>query len=109
MSLPVFTFNSDNFEREVIKSDIPVLVDFWAEWCVPCRLVTPVVEELADKYKGRLKVGNVNVDEEGAIAARYRIRSIPTLLLFERGEVREQIIGVHPKEVIDNRIEPYIS
>ncbi|MCD6451157.1 MAG: thioredoxin [Acidobacteria bacterium] len=105
----IFTFNSENFEREVIKSDIPVLVDFWAEWCVPCKMITPIVEKLAEEYKGRLKVGKVNVDEEGAIAARYRIRSIPTLLLFDRGEVREQIIGVQSKEAIDKRISPYVS
>jgi len=105
----IFTFNSENFEREVIKSDIPVLVDFWAEWCVPCKMITPIVEKLAEEYKGRLKVGKVNVDEEGAIAARYRIRSIPTLLLFDRGEVREQIIGVQSKEAIDKRISPYVT
>ena len=105
----IFTFNSENFEREVIKSDIPVLVDFWAEWCVPCKMITPIVEKLAEEYKGRLKVGKVNVDEEGAIAARYRIRSIPTLLLFDRGEGREQIIGVQSKEAIDKRISPYVS
>jgi len=86
-----------------------VLVDFWAEWCVPCKMITPIVEKLAEEYKGRLKVGKVNVDEEGAIAARYRIRSIPTLLLFDRGEVREQIIGVQSKEAIDKRISPYVS
>ena len=105
----IFTFNSENFEREVIKSDIPVLVDFWAEWCVPCKMITPIVEKLAEEYKGRLKVGKVNVDEEGAIAARYRIRSIPTLLLFDRGEVRVQTIGVQSKEAIDKRISPYVS
>jgi thioredoxin 1 len=88
----------DNFDEEVLKSDIPALVDFWAEWCGPCKLMGPTVEELAKEYKGRAKVGKLNVDQHPAIAEKYGIRGIPTLILFRKGEVSEQLVGVQSKE-----------
>ena len=88
---------SENFEAEVIKSDIPVLVDFWATWCAPCRMLAPTIAEIAEEYEGKIKVGKVNVDEAGDIAAAYRIASIPTVLLFEGGEVKNKSIGFVPK------------
>jgi len=89
----------DNFEQEVLKSDVPVLVDFWATWCMPCRMIAPVIEEIAEEAQG-FKVGKVNVDEEGEVAAAYRIASIPTLIVFENGQPAQKMIGVHSKEDI---------
>jgi thioredoxin 1 len=88
----------DNFDEEVLNSDTPVLVDFWAEWCGPCKMVGPTIEELAKEYKGRAKVGKVNVDQNPGIAEKYGIRGIPTLILFSKGEVAEQLVGVQSKE-----------
>lgn len=87
-----------NFNNEVIESDIPVLVDFWATWCGPCRMLGPVIEELAEEYKGKIKVGKVNVDEEPALAAKFDISSIPTVMLFKNGKVSETVVGYRPKE-----------
>ena len=86
-----------NFDNEVIKSDIPVLVDFWATWCGPCRMLGPVIEELAEEYEGKVKVGKVNVDEEPALAAKFDISSIPTVMLFKNGKVTETVVGFRPK------------
>jgi thioredoxin 1 len=88
----------DNFDEEVLNSDTPVLVDFWAEWCGPCKMVGPTIEELAKEYKGRAKVGKVNVDQNPGIAEKYGIRGIPTIILFSKGEVAEQLVGVQSKE-----------
>lgn len=88
----------DNFDEEVLNSGTPVLVDFWAEWCGPCKTVGPTIEELAKEYKGRAKVGKVNVDQYPGIAEKYGIRGIPTLILFSKGEVAEQLVGVQSKE-----------
>lgn len=93
----VVTFTDSNFEAEVLKSSQPVLVDFWAVWCGPCRAIAPVVDELANEYQGKAKIGKLNVDENQAIAGKYGIRSIPTLLVFKNGQVVEQIIGAQPK------------
>jgi len=90
----------ENFEDEVIGSELPVLVDFWAVWCGPCRMVAPFVEQIAEEYKDRLKVAKLNVDENQAVPAKYGIMSIPTLLLFKGGELKETIVGALPKDTI---------
>jgi len=93
----VLTLTDENFEAEVLNSGVPVLVDFWAVWCGPCRAITPIVEELADQYDGRVKIGKVNVDENRQTAMTYKISSIPTLLVFKDGKVVQQIVGARPK------------
>ena len=91
-------FSDQNFEQEVLKSDNPVLVDFWAEWCAACRIIAPAVEAVAAKYAGRAKVGKLNVDENQSVTSRYNIRSIPTLLVFKNGEIKEQLVGTTSKD-----------
>jgi thioredoxin 1 len=100
MSDKVVEFNKDNFEDEVIKSEVPVLVDFWAAWCVPCKMIAPTVQELAEEYGEKVKFGKVNVDENRDISGRFGIRGIPSLLLFKDGKVLEQMVGVHSKQEI---------
>ncbi len=95
------TISSRNFESEVLKSPIPVLLDFWAEWCGPCKMIAPVVEEMATAYSGKLKVGKVNVDEEGDLAAEYGILSIPTLLVFKDGKLVRQQVGAVARPAIE--------
>ncbi len=89
--------SDEQFEEQVLKSSEPVLVDFWAEWCGPCKMIAPVLDELADEYQGRVKFGKVNIDEHQALAAEYGVRAIPTLLLFHQGQVADQIVGLHSK------------
>ena len=94
------TITAENFEAEVLKSDIPVLVDFWATWCGPCQMIGPVISEIAEEYAGKIKVGKVNVDEQMALAMQYQVASIPTLILFKNGEVAKRTMGAQPKEQI---------
>ncbi len=95
----------DTFEQEVSKAEVPVLVDFWAEWCGPCRMVAPIVEELAGEYAGRMKVVKVDVDDNQRLAMRYNIMSIPTLGVFKGGELVERIVGFMPKQELRRRVE----
>ncbi|HLX69132.1 MAG TPA: thioredoxin [Verrucomicrobiae bacterium] len=97
--------NEGNFETEVLKSAQPVLVDFWAEWCGPCKMLGPVLEEIAGEQAGRAKVGKVNIDQNPELAARFGVRAIPTLLYFAGGEVRDQSVGVVSKKAIASRLE----
>jgi thioredoxin 1 len=97
-----------NFDQEVLKSDTPVLVDFWAEWCGPCRIIGPVVEELAGEYDGKAKITKLNVDENPQISMQYGIRSIPSLLIFKNGEVVDQIVGAVPKNVLKKQLDAQI-
>lgn len=98
------TLTKENFDEEVLSSDIPVLVDFWASWCGPCRMLAPTVEEIAEEYEGKIKVGKVNVDDEMQLAQNYGISSIPTLILFENGEVKNQVVGFVPKKSIEEML-----
>jgi thioredoxin 1 len=97
MTMAEVTITNANFEEEVIKSEIPVLVDFWATWCGPCRMVGPVVSEIAEEYEGKVKVGKVNVDEEDELAERFGVQSIPTIILFKNGEEAARNVGFAPK------------
>jgi thioredoxin 1 len=97
----------ENFQKEVLESPIPVLADFWAEWCVPCKMVAPILEKLAVDYQGKLKIAKINVDEEGDLASKFNIVSIPTLLLFQGGNVVKQQIGAVPRPVLEKMISEY--
>ena len=93
----IVTLTQENFAAEVLQSASPVLVDFWAEWCGPCKMIAPVLDELADEYTGKVKIGKVNIDQHQGIAAEYGVRAIPTLLLFSKGQVTEQMVGLRSK------------
>ncbi|MCX6796936.1 MAG: thioredoxin [Candidatus Doudnabacteria bacterium] len=97
--------NGSNFEKEVINSNLPVLVDFWAVWCGPCKALAPIIEEIAKDYKGKIKVGKVNVDENNDLAAKYNIMSIPTLKFFKNGKIVQELVGAAPKDSIENLIK----
>lgn len=101
-------FNESNFEKEVLQSDLPVLVDFWAEWCGPCKMIAPIVGEIAQEYAGKIKVGKVNVDLNSRVAMQYGIRSIPSLLLFHKGDVINQMVGAVPKTNITKYLDAVI-
>jgi thioredoxin 1 len=93
----IVALTRENFAEQVIASPTPVLVDFWAEWCGPCKMIAPILDELADEYDGRVKIGKVNIDEQQGVAAEYGIRAVPTLLLFDKGQVADQIVGLRSK------------
>lgn len=97
----VMTFTDANFDREVLQSDIPVLVDFWATWCAPCKAIAPLIDAVADDYSGKVKVGKVNVDDNPATPGKYGVRGIPTLILFKNGAVLDQVVGAVPKSQLD--------
>ncbi len=104
----IMEFTEQNFDEQVLKSDKPVLVDFWAEWCAPCRMMAPTVEAIASQYADRARVGKLNVDENQSLAGRYNIRGIPTLLLFKDGQIREQVVGATSKDVIVKMLEKHL-
>jgi len=104
MALPV-TITDANFQSQVIESPLPVLVDFWAQWCPPCKMISPFIEQIAIEYEGKAIVGKVNVDENPAIAQKFGIRSIPTILFFKDGEIKDTIVGALPKDQIAARLD----
>ena len=101
----VIEINDQNFEQEVIKSDLPVVVDFWAPWCGPCRMLSPMVEKFAEEYSGKLKCCKLNVDENRDMAAKYQVMSIPLVLFFKSGEVVDQSLGAVPEKVLRAKVE----
>jgi thioredoxin 1 len=105
----LFTFTDAKWNQDVLSSPQPVLVDFWAEWCAPCRLMAPSIEALAEEFAGRVRVGKLNVDENAATAEKYDIRGIPTVMIFKGGELKEQVVGVTPKENLVRLVERHVT
>ncbi|MFZ4666305.1 MAG: thioredoxin [Prochlorotrichaceae cyanobacterium] len=99
----------DSFKQEVLESEVPVLVDFWAPWCGPCRMVAPVIEEIASQYEGKVKVVKLNTDENPTVAGQYGIRSIPTLMIFKGGQKIDMVVGAVPKTTLANTLEKYLN
>jgi thioredoxin 1 len=104
----IIEVNDANFDQDVLKSETPVLVDFWATWCGPCRAIAPIVEELAQHYQGKIKIGKMDVDRNSATPMRYKVTGIPTLLIFKGGQVVEQLVGYRPKEAIQQALDKHL-
>ena len=109
MSDKTFEVTEANFQKEVLESTEPVLIDFWAEWCTPCKMIGPLVEQIADEYKGKVRVGKLDADANPDVLMRYNVMGIPTLMLFKGGEAVERITGYQPKEKITSKLVPHIS
>ena len=101
----IFAFTDAQFDADVLKSDTPVLVDFWATWCAPCLAIAPVLEQLAEEYDGKIKIGKVNVDENPATPSQYGVRGIPTMILFKDGQIVDQLVGAVPKKQVDSLLQ----
>jgi thioredoxin 1 len=108
-SQDVLEFTDGNFEADVIQSDVPVLVDFWAEWCQPCHMITPTIEELASEYRGKVKVGKVNTDQNRDVSVRFGISAIPTIMLFQDGEVIKKFVGLTSKDQFQAALDELAS
>ena len=104
----VYKFDESNFDAEVLQSDLPVFVDFYADWCGPCKMMSPVIDKLAEEYEGKIKVGKVNVDENGNLAVKYGIMSIPNMVFFKNGEVADRVVGAIPKPAMKEKFEKNI-
>jgi thioredoxin 1 len=105
----VLTLSTANFDQEVLKSAVPVLVDFWAEWCGPCKMIAPLLDQLATEQAGKLKIGKINVDDNQDLAGKYGIRAIPTLLLFKGGVVKEQMVGMVGKKDLEKKVAAHLG
>lgn len=104
-----YKFTTANFEEEVFKSELPVLVDFYADWCGPCKMMGPIVKEMADAYEGKMKIGKLNIDEEMDIAQKYRVMSIPTFIIFKNGQAVETMVGGMPKSELEDKIKQALA
>lgn len=102
--MAILTLTKDNFDKEVLQAEGPVLVDFWATWCGPCKMFSPIVDEFAEQNEGKVKVGKVNIDDEPDLAAQYRVMSIPTAILYQNGQAVKSLVGVQPKEKLEELI-----
>ncbi|MGQ9887470.1 MAG: thioredoxin [Aggregatilineales bacterium] len=109
MNKLTFEVTADNFQAEVLESETPVLVDFWAEWCGPCKMIAPIVEEIAAEYEGKLRVGKLDADQHSDILMQYQIMGIPTLILFKGGQAVERFVGYQPKERITGKLEAHLN
>ena len=109
MAPNISTLTQDNFQKEVLSSATPVLVDFWAEWCGPCKMIAPLLDELATEYDGKVRIGKVNIDNDQVLASQYNVRAIPTLLLFKGGQVTEQIVGMRSKKDLKTSLDKAVA